>query len=72
LASILVVRKLALSEIATSIPATGHGKPHGASLLALINCKYRSYINIGLESHLPIFGRHLIRELSATSSAGLT
>jgi hypothetical protein len=26
---------------------------------------------MGLDSHLPIFGRHLITELSATSLAGL-
>ncbi len=29
------------------------------SISALIYCKCRSYINIGLESHLPIFGRQL-------------
>ena len=38
---------------------------------SLSYCKFRHYINIELESDLPIFGRQLTRELSATSSAGL-
>jgi hypothetical protein len=61
----------ALSEIATSIPVTGQTPAQNMPFPSLSYCKFRHYINIELESDLPIFGRQLTRELSATSSAGL-